>query len=278
MSRRKQLMAALSRRLLPRANWHVLHFLDPITFDIIENAYPEDANRFRLMPDPVEHVSQIAPVEARRRLELPTDGRLVGCVGVLTERKGVDLLLKAFRRAKLGEGDRLLLAGPMNDVVRGQVESECGELLRSGRVLTIDRPLGVDEVMLAVMACDLVSVPNPHQLGSSSLVIRSAAAQRPVLASDFGWMRWAMSRFALGWLVNVRDTEAFARGLRVGLDEAAEMKQLPSAKRFVQFHGAGNFKAHWTARLRERLRLTRDERYLPWQWVMEESPAGKDGG
>jgi len=268
---RKLLSKSLSRLFVHKANWDILHFLDPIPYEVICRQYPHQSGRFRLMPDPVENVPRISPDVARGKLGIPASGRYAGYLGLMTDRGNVDRLLAAFRRAKLSPDDRLLLAGPMNDAVRACVNQDFGDLLRSGRVLVIDRHLNLEEVMLGVMACDLVCIPAKFRMGSSSFLIRAATAGRPVLADNFGWTDWAVERFDLGWHVDVSDVPVFARALEVAMENAQERAPSPAAERFVRFHSTQNFKAHCTARLRERLELPPDPNIVPWQWVLDES-------
>ena len=268
---RKLVSKTLSRLFVHRANWDILHFLDPIPYGLLCRQYPDQAHRFRVMPDPVESVQQLSPEVARQKLGLPESGRYAGYLGLMFDRSTVDRLLSAFRLAKLSPDDRLLLAGPMTDGVRSCVDQHHGDLLRSGRVIKIERHLSLDEVMLGVMACDLVCIPAKFRMGSSSFLIRAATAGRPVLADNFGWTGWAIERFDLGWQVDVGDVPAFARGLEVAMENAEGRMRSSAAERFVRFHSADNFKRHWTARLRERLELPPDPNLVPWQWVLDES-------
>lgn len=272
---RKLLSQTLSRLFVHKANWDILHFLDPIPYELICCQYPEQAHRFRLMPDPVESAPQISRDVARRKLGLPASGRYAGYLGLMSDRSAADRLLTAFRRTKLASEDRLLFAGPMSDDVRSCVNRDHGDLLGSGRVIKIERHLSLDEVMLGVMACDLVCIPAKFRMGSSSFLIRAATAGRPVLADNFGWTGWAIERFDLGWQVDLNDMPAFARTFKVAMENAEGKTPSPAAERFVRFHSAENFKAHWTGGLRERLGLPADPNFVPWQWVLDESLAVK---
>jgi glycosyltransferase involved in cell wall biosynthesis len=261
----------LTRLFVHKANWDILHFLDPIPYELICRKYPEQSHRFRLMPDPVESVQQVPPDVARQKLGIPESGRYAGYLGLMFEPTSVNRLLTAFRRAKLAGEDRLLLAGPMTDGVRACVNQNHGDLLQSGRVIKIERHLSLDEVMLGVMACDLVCVPAKFRMGSSSFLIRAATAGRPVLADNFGWTGWAIKQFDLGWQVDVSDIPAFSRAFEVAMENAEGRSLSAAAERFVRFHSAENFKAHWTASLREHLGLAQDPNFVPWQWVRDES-------
>jgi hypothetical protein len=246
-----------------------LHWLDPIPYEFLRRKFPEQAPRLRVMPDPVEAAPEIDTATAREKLGLPTTGRITGCLGVLVEQKNVRLLMAAFRNARLSDSDRLMLAGPMSDSVRAFVDNEYDDMIRAGRLITIDRHLSLDEITLAVLASDLVCIPTPYRMGSSSFVIRAAAARRPVLADEFGWTGWVVPKFNLGTSIDMRDAGQLTAALPAALEQAACWVPSPAAQRFVRFHAAENFQAHWTARLRERLQLPRDPRYLPWECVGE---------
>jgi glycosyltransferase involved in cell wall biosynthesis len=223
------------------------------------------------MPEPVESAPRMSPDVAREKLGIPPSGRYAGYLGLMYDRNTVDRVLSAFRRANLPSDVRLLLAGPMVDSVRSCVNQDHGDLLRSGRVIAMDRHLNLEEVMLGVMACDLVCIPAKFRMGSSSFLIRAASAGRPVLADNFGWTGWAIERFDLGWQVDVNDIAAFARAFEVAMENAEGRRLSPAAERFVRFHSSENFKAHWTASLREQLELPPDPNFVPWEWVLDES-------
>jgi glycosyltransferase involved in cell wall biosynthesis len=267
---RKHLSRTLSQLFTLRANWDILHLLDPIPYELIRKRMPGASQCVRLMPDPVERVRQIEPHVAREKMGIPTSGRYIGCMGVLYDPTTIERLLVAFRQAKLGAKDRLLLAGPMAARVRDCVARDFGDLTRSGRIITIDRHLSLDEVMLGVMAVDVVCVPMKFRMGSSSFIIRAVAAGKPVVADDFGWTGWVMNRFDLGWSVDLRNIGRFSNALRTAIENADSRTVTPAARRFASFHSAENFKAHWTWRLRERIGLPPDPNLISWQWVLDE--------
>ncbi len=97
--------------LLRRAPWTVAHFLDPTLYALVLRSAVGLAHRSRPMPEPVEPMPTVDKQTARRCLGIPEDGRYIGCCGAMDERKGIDLLLRAFAAARLKSDDRLLLAG-----------------------------------------------------------------------------------------------------------------------------------------------------------------------
>lgn len=266
----------MARRLSTIASWTLatrtpltfLHHLDPLAF-----ARVRGSPRWSLMPDPVEAPDSLTTAEARRRLGLPEDGRAVGCAGMIDARKGVDLLIGAFAAAGLGATDRLLLIGPHAPEIKDQLRSPSIEpMVRAGRIVSVDRFVKPAELALALVAMDVVCTPYPEHIGSASIVIRAAAAGRPVLGSDFGWVGRTVPQFALGSTCAVRDEAAFARALRGAVEHAGAWTPSAAARRFVAFHSPGNFALHWRVRLREKLGLPPEPGLLAWSWATGESP------
>jgi len=263
------LRGKLARRAMEHAPWRTLHHLDPIAYNHLVDRDGPVRPRLRMMPDPVPSGLGCGAAEARRRLELPEGGRYVGCVGGIDARKGCDLLVRAFAAADLGPDDRLLLAGRCRPDVQQAIDQEAGDLVRRGRVIQIDRFLSDEEMALAIESLDVVATPYPRHIGSASIVIRAAAASKPVLGSDFGWIGWVVPRFGLGRTCRVTDIEAFSDAIVRSLVDAGGHVPDEPARRFVKFHTRENFAACWTHDLRERMGLDADPAHVDWDWVVE---------
>ncbi len=191
--------------------------------------------------------------EARRRLGLADDGPWLGCVGAIDTRKGIDLLLAAFKAAALPASARLFLGGQHHPYIRELLETEYADLVRAQRIVRLDRYLTVAELGDAIASMDLVCTPYARQIALASIVLRAAAARRPVLATDFGWCGRVVPAFQLGWTCNVQNTSEFAHAIAARLEQAAEWQRSPAAEQLVKFHSPQNFAAAFTARLCERL-------------------------
>jgi glycosyltransferase involved in cell wall biosynthesis len=254
--------------LLGRAPWHVIHHLDPVPFELVARAGGDLARRSHLMPDPVEPLPAIDRQTARRKLGLPVAGRYVGGCGLIDRRKGADLLIRAFAAASLRADDRLLLAGRFAPEVRQMVDTEYAQLVRSGRICALDRFLSDEELDAAVLALDVMCTPYPRHIGSASIVIRAAAAGRPVVACDFGWMGYIVNKFALGRTCNVHNAGELAAAIGTALEGSSAYRPSEAARRLVAYHTPDNFRAAWTARLRERLGLPRIAELRTWGWVV----------
>jgi glycosyltransferase involved in cell wall biosynthesis len=275
---RQRVQDRLSLAAVERAPWTILHYVDPIPYEMLRRRGGSIAGRLRLMPDPVDLPPPVDPTAARRRLGVPEYGRYVGSVGIMDRRKGIDLLIRAFADAQLERDDRLLLVGQSSAEVRELLCEQMAELVRQNRIISIDRHVHDDALQDAVAAMDVVCTPYPRHIGSASIVIRAAAAERPILASTFGWMGMVVPHFSLGYTCNVLDTREFAFAIRAALEGSSEFRPSEAAPRFVAYHSVENFQAKWTARLRERLGLARGEGERNWSWVLaaaEDLAAGR---
>jgi glycosyltransferase involved in cell wall biosynthesis len=226
-------------------------------------------DRCALMPDPVDAPTVTRMADARRALCVPPDGRLIACTGMLDERKGVDLLVRAFARAcqnnQLRADDRLLLAGLASARVRGILGGACAGLVRDGRIIVMDRFLSDEELALALAAPDVVCTPHPSHVGISSIALRALAAGRCVLASDFGWQGWFVERFGLGIACGVRSEEGFAASIGAALDAATDFTRTPTHDALLRFHSPENFRACWTRALRARMGLPVPPGLVSWE-------------
>ncbi|HEX8877689.1 MAG TPA: glycosyltransferase [Phycisphaerales bacterium] len=247
------------------------HFIDPLVVRSIRALTPGIARRTVLAPDPVEAMPDVSRVEARRRLRIEESGRLISCVGRMDERKGIDLLIRAFMQASLASTDRLLLMGTFMPEIRQILAAEAKPLVDSGRIIVVDGYVSDEQLALAIAAADLVAVTYRRHLGSASILIRAAAQQRPVITSDRGFLGETCARFALGTACHIRDIDTLASALRGALESSDTFTPAPAAARFVEFHSVANAQLFWARRVRERLGLAPSTALRTWDSVLETS-------
>lgn len=261
----------LTPRLVYRVGWDRVHHLDPEQLNGFRVRNGAD-DRYHVMPDPVEPVGNVSKTRAREVLGIPDDATVVTCVGGLNVRKGVDILIRAFRDSisQAPTNSLLFVAGKTDSRVRAELESST-ELRRGRRIIWINRHLSNEEFALSFPASDVVACLYRRHYGSSSLIIRAAAYGRPVLSSEFGWMGRTTRQFNLGWTVDESDQEMVVARLIQSMAQCAELHPTPAAKRFVAYHTIPNFLAHWTARLRQRLDMAPAKELIHWESVATES-------
>ncbi len=270
----QSLTATANRWLTRRSPWHVTHVLDPFALRGLEPLANPAA--FSLIPEPVETLPLVDRQEARRALGVPVDGRYLAFVGGLTLGKGIEPVLESLTRAKLRRNDRLLLIGKMDARVGNLLREKYGALFQQDRLAIVDRYVTDHELHCGFRASDVVAVTHPRQIGSSGTLVRAAAAQRPVLASHFGWVGWVTETFGLGTTVNVADVGCLASAIEVALNASGEYRHSSGASRFGRYHTVANQQAHWVAAIgcERQIPLGRLAERIDWSWVLQAADGG----
>ena len=250
---------AAALNALAHARLERIHLIDPVAYDYLQREQPNLLGKVTLLPDPISVTPVLERDTCRRALGLPVTGRLIGCVGRIDARKGCDWLIKSFAEAQLGPDDHLLLAGIHDVRIEEQLRS-----LNDARIVSINRYLTEQELSEAIGAVDVMATPYPNFVGSASIVIRAAAANRICVASHDGWMGHVVPRFDLGLTCDVTNVTVFANALVKALDQSTGFKLSESGQAFVRYGDMGNVHGHWTALLRNRLGLPPASNLQPW--------------
>lgn len=262
-SRKAAFRQRMLLHLLRRVPWDRLHLLDPLPYFWMQQRGKLDAQRHHLIPEPVEPIAEVSPTDARQRLGLPTDGRWAVVTGQQDSRKGIDRLLRAYAEADTPDDARLLLAGKASDEIRGWVNRDGQALVAQGKLHQIDRYLSEEEFDLALNAADTMVAPHFRPVGSSGLLVRAAALNKPVLATDYGWTGWATQTFGLGRTVDIEDPAAYAEALTALFRDPPAFGNGHTAG-FVAYHTLDNHLAHWLAQTRAALGQPVDPGYRDW--------------
>ena len=158
--------------------------------------------------------------DARAALGLPSSGRVVGYVGQLSARKGLDTLLKAFSSVSKKTPDAHLLIigdGPEKNALLQLAAS----LKISNRVIFAGR---VDDAYAAMCAMDALALPSIYE-GLGLVLIEAQALGVPVAATDSGGAAETFAHDKSGFLVPVGN----ARALAVKIETLLSDKKLARA-------------------------------------------------
>ena len=267
---KKRMWLKVRKWLDQRQPWTTYFHIDPFQLENVRRRCSKTA--YRLMPDPVP-AKQVSKAVARRHFGIPEDGRYIGIAGGISVAKGTLDLLSAFDKihADLPTTDRVLLAGPFDEEVRNRLKSDFAHLVQSKRVVCIDKRLYGEDIDLAFPAMDIFCAAHRGQPGSSSTLIRAAAAQVPVIARNRFWTSRIVPLVHLGWTADTWDKGRFASQLKDCLGQVDQYQPTVATNRFVKFHSVENFQATWTSSLRKRMGLPQDDRKVDWSWVLEGS-------
>lgn len=239
LSRWEQWKIGLKWWVLQRGPWAHILLMDPQTWSEIPRQ-----DRILLAPDPVPPSLGLSQAEARKALQLPTEGRLIVSAGNQDRRKGVDRLLAGFCKSGLPATDRLLLVGRFSEAVREQLATLVHEPAYP-QIICRDQYLGETEFSQALLAADLVATPYRDTLRPSGVVSRSIAWGRPILAPDAGWLSWALREIKAGYVLDVTDADTIGRSMVTALETVAYFTPGAKAQRFADFNSQANYQTLW---------------------------------
>jgi glycosyltransferase involved in cell wall biosynthesis len=156
--------------------------------------------------------------EARRRLALPADARVVLFVGHLVHIKGLDVLLEAWARwvggQSRGRSDLLVLlgTGPEREALERRVAR-----LGLGERVQFKGAVPHSEVPTWLAASDLLCLPSRNE-GTPNVVVEALASGRPVVASPVGGVPDLVRDGENGLFATPQDPAALEAALRAALE------------------------------------------------------------
>lgn len=200
---------ATKRALLLNAPW--------LNADRIEVIY----NGIDLKP-----FAQTASQDLRSRWGVMPDEPLLGFVGQLDERKGIHVLLAAFRRIKRAvPKTRLVLAG--RGPLRAMIETE---VRNQGWEDAVVLPGFLDDVVAVMQAIDILLLPSLWE-GFGIVLIEAMAAGKPAISTNASSMPEIIADGQTGYIVPVGDDDALAQRTIELLQNAARREQFGRAAR-----------------------------------------------
>ena len=232
-------------RTLRNPQLHTLFCLDPLVDQSIKKLYP--SARAVPLVDPVETPAiQLADTEALRVKHKVLDDRKVFMVfGSIDSRKGIYNLLDALKllSPKICKTYCFLILGSASPTDQARI---CEEV----DLICQDRPLQIvtrfefisdAEVQAYFQLTDVVLALYQRHVGMSGILLLAAAAQKPVVSSNYGLMGELTRRYGLGTTIDSTSPKEIAEKLtqiysRQGLDH-----DLEGMKRFVYSNSASKF-------------------------------------
>ncbi len=205
----------LLRALLIRPELKNLFCLDPFAVEPINSWAGRTVAR--ALPDPVaiRPISVDEVDQLRHELGIEPGRQTVLVFGQLDERKGIEPLLGAFARLLPDEqaGWCLVLAGPLARQMRPILETLL-TTLTAVQVVRRHEFITDQFVQPFLVIADVIAVLYQQHIGMSAVLVRAAAANRPVLASDYGLIGQLVKTRQLGRTVDATNPDAIADALR----------------------------------------------------------------
>jgi glycosyltransferase involved in cell wall biosynthesis len=250
-----------------QAPWSRLLMVNPMIYEALSHESHRFRQRVGLLPDPVPSSVYSDKITARKMLNLPTEGRYVGFIGVMDTRKAIPELLRAWQAAQSDANDYLLLAGRLDPGYRQLIEAEFSELLQQGRIILLDQHLTVEQLIAGYSALDVVAVVQYRRANLSENLLKAIAAGRPAIVDRYGYTGMVVERFQAGYACDVTDAAALTATLKVALAESPSYTRSPQAERLIQFHHPSNFAHTVLQGLTGLLPADYSSEIKTWEWV-----------
>jgi glycosyltransferase involved in cell wall biosynthesis len=202
---------------LKNPQFHTLFSLDPFAVKTIQ--------QFRLppaivhLPDPVDiaPVSVQSVLDLRDKLGIEQNRQIFLLFGRLTERKGVYTLLESIKQLSPESCQQmcLLLVGEIVGQDKATVRQIVSELCQTSpiQILIHDRFLREAEVPVYFQLADFVLALYQRHVGMSGILLLAAAAQKPMLVSNYGLMGELAQRHELGLALDAGNPQHIAQAL-----------------------------------------------------------------
>ena len=142
-----------------------------------------------------------------------TDGTLaIGYFGQIEPIKGVDVAIRALRSIERDTPVRLKIFGPLDK--NPEYAAQLKQLADSDERIEFHGAYRREALSEALASVDAVVVPSLWYENAPMVIGEAFAAKRPVLATDLGGMREAVSHERTGLLFACGDVEGLAQSMR----------------------------------------------------------------
>lgn len=211
---RKRLLLQLVVR---RRALNTLFCLDPFVVSAINRWAGRNVATY--LPDPVEvYPTTSTEVDALRdKLGIDPARRIMLVFGLLDERKGLFTLIEALKRLPPDQQRQwcLLLVGPVDEGIAPALTTSLAALTQQTAVQLIRQHDFVSEASIQpyFTMSDLIVTLYQRHIGMSAVLVRAAAAGKPVLSSNYGLMGQLVKTRQLGQAVDAESPVAVTDAL-----------------------------------------------------------------
>ena len=231
-------------RILRHSQLRTLFSIDPFAPKYIETKFK---SKVRVLPlaDPVklDKFSELPSVNFQDKLGIEAERKVFLLFGALTGRKGVSQLLEAIDLLPddLCQQSCFLLVGEGN---KQHIQAQGKRICQAKPVQIISNCQFVPEqdVPQYFQLADFVLAPYQKHIGMSGILLLAAAAQKPIISSNYGLMGELIRRYQLGLAVDSTVPREIVRGITECLHKSPEqLGDRDQMKAFAEQNSAERF-------------------------------------
>ncbi len=239
----KSIREWLFRQMLRDRSLVKLLSIDPT---LVEFAMRHDAPEFRkihYLPDPSEVLPALSKEQARERLKIPKECKLILIYGALSERKGISQLIRALSRSDCPESVHLLLAGTSDDSVRSILESgPATSLIASNRLHIVSGYVPESRVAELVYSSDAVWIGYLDFYTMSNVLVMASRHMLPCITSRDGIIGYLSRTHGFGMSVDPRSEQSIVEVLqRIATGDASAAGAAATANAVFALHTYSEF-------------------------------------
>ncbi|MBW4538627.1 MAG: glycosyltransferase [Myxacorys chilensis ATA2-1-KO14] len=239
---RQKVLLAL---VLQRSNLKCLFSLDP--FAVSHIAKFTSKTQVLCLPDPItpEKINSGQAIKLKETLKIDNARQIFLMFGMLSGRKGIFQVLDAIQQLDPDSCQKicLLLVGSIQPSQKSKIQSLILEVSQSRpiQIVVQDDFVPESDVALYYHIADVVLATYQRHVGMSGILLAAAAAQKPVISSDFGLMGELVKRYCLGLAIDSTNPSAIAQAILEALDGVNESCDRQKMEQFVNQNLAENF-------------------------------------
>jgi len=194
-----------------------LFCLDPLAIKHIKNL--NGKTKILHLPDPVEiyNVDKSKAAQLKTKLGIDSERQVFLLFGRISSRKGIYQLLEAILCVSpdIAKKICLLIVGSSSHADKLLVQKGIKTITQSVNVQIITNSDYIPEqdVQLYFYIADVILAPYQQHVGMSGIILLAAAAQKPVIGSDYGLMGQLIRDYQLGITIDSKSPNLIAKAL-----------------------------------------------------------------
>jgi glycosyltransferase involved in cell wall biosynthesis len=214
--------------------------LDPFATSYIENNWNTDKVKF--LPDPVQlYPTTRLKSEVKKSLGIDESKIVFLIFGFLDSRKGIDDVMEAIGKISREKSKNgcLLIVGPWEENERKLFDSLLPEIkqLTDFQIVVKDSFVKDEDIQQYFKVADYALALYHKHFGMSAIMVRAAAAQIPLIASNFGLMGKIVAENELGITVD----NDLKEKLEMLLENKISIGNKEKMKAFAELNQAENY-------------------------------------
>lgn len=220
----------LSRHIIYRCSKSIIVHSEDIKNKIV-GTFNIPPKKISIIPhgnfDQYVPVKSISRAEARVKLGLENEDKVILFFGYIRPYKGLDLLLDAFEiSARENKRLKLVIAGAASSVeLENQYKEKVEKISKNGSIVYHPGFVPFDEVAKYFVATDVVMLPY-KAIDHSGIIHLAYSFGKPLIATNVGDFSEIIENGKSGYIVKVNNTECLAETILQSFENGTDLEEM----------------------------------------------------